>query len=178
MTEIPAAGDRPPPARPAAAPVRPSRLTHRAEQLLGVPVRAAARFNVEGFLPYYWIGTALGLAGAVVFGVLGAVVGVAISSLLVIPVGRLATRGRAPGYPLTTVLAVTDTHVYALRIARSGDRQLGQWPRATVATRIRRKRVTRAITLDRPDGTPVRLELLYYIAQKRPQAFLDSIRRS
>jgi len=145
--------------------------------LLGVPVRAAARFNVEGFLPFYWIGAALGLVGAALFGVLGAVFGVLISTLLVIPVGRLATRSRAPGYPLTTVLAVTDTDVYALRIARSGDRQLGRWPRAAVATRIRRKRVTRAITLDAADGRPARLELLYYIARKRPQAFLDSIGR-
>jgi hypothetical protein len=128
---------------------------------------------VEGFLPYFWIGFALGVAGAVLWGGLGAV----ICLLFAILVGRLATRGRAPGYPMTTVLAVTDTHVYALRTARSGDRQLGQWPRATVATRIRLKQVTRAITLDRPDGTPVRLELLYYMARKRPQAFLDSINR-
>jgi hypothetical protein len=173
VTELPADGDRPPPPQPAAAPVRPSRLIIRAEKLLGAPVRAAARFQVEGFLPYYWIGFAVGVAGARLWGGLGAV----ICLLLAMLVGRLATRGRAPGYPLTTVLAVTDTHVYALRTARSGDRQLGQWPRATVATRIRRKQVTLAITLDQPDGTPVRLELLDYIAQKRPQAFLDSVNR-
>jgi hypothetical protein len=176
VTEVPAAGDRPPPPRPAAPPVGPSRLINRAETLLDVPVRAAARFNVEGFLPYYWIGAALVLAGGVLFGVLGVVICIPLAILVGI-IGRLATRGRAPGYPWTTVLAVTDTDIYALRIARSGDRQLGQWPRAAVATRIRRKRVTRAITLDRPGGTPVRLELLYYIARKRPQAFLDSIGR-
>jgi hypothetical protein len=147
-----------------------SRLLKRSEQLVGEQLRSTARLNIEGFLPYYWIAAAFllivfrgGLVPAiVVFGV-------------VLLIGRLLTRKRAQGFPLSTMLAVSDDQVYAISLSRRGDRILGAWPRAEVAGRLRRKRLTWAVTLDRNDLPPARLELLYYLFRKRPHAFLASI---
>lgn len=146
------------------------RLVARSSQALGQPVRDAARLQVEGFLPYYWLGFVL---GAVLFlgGALGVLIGVAAGILI----GRLATRNRARGLGMSTVLAVTDTHVYALKVSRRAFQPVASWPRAEVVRRLRRKRVTYAVTLDRLDASPIRLELLYYLFRTRPQAFLDTI---
>jgi hypothetical protein len=147
------------------------RLMARSSEVLGQPVRDAARLQVEGFLPYYWVGLVLGIV-LLRGGVLGVLIGVGAG----IGIGRIATRNRARGLGMSTVLAVTDTQVHALKLSRRTAQPVAAWPRDEVASRLRRKRVTYAVTLDRPDAPPIRLELLYYLFRNRPQAFIDNIR--
>jgi hypothetical protein len=166
MTDTPV----PDPGQAVAGPV-PRKLVVRASAAVGRPVTNAARLQVEGWLPYWWVGVVVAVAQIPLAGALGVVVVV----LATVGIARLATRNRAPGFPTYTVLAVSDDWVYAMKLSRSKVQHLGAWPRAEVAGLLRRKRITWAITLDRPGLPPARLELLYYLFRARPQAFIAAI---
>lgn len=140
---------------PASSP-RQSKQIKRVASVLGEPVRASAVFWVEGTLPWLLLGVGLGVG--LLRGALGAVIGFAVGYLI----ARLVNRSRANGVGHVTILAVTHNHVHAIKAniwtnRRTGI-QIGEWPRDQVASRIRRKRLTVAVTLELPDGHQVRLE--------------------
>jgi hypothetical protein len=143
----------------------------RLSSMLGEPVLATAPFWVEGTLPWYILGLVLGV-GLIGVGLLGVLIGLAVGFVI----ARLVTGRRAKGVGFTTILAVTRSQVYALNANfwtnRSTGRQVAVWPLGEVASGIRRKRFTVAVTLDHPDGHQIRLETpRYLLASKRARTF-------
>jgi len=136
---------------------RQRKLNERTAAAIGEPVLAANTLWVEGTMPYLVLGLAVGVG--VLQGVLGALIGIGIGYLI----ARLLTRRRSVGFPFATVIAVTATHLYAMRVSfwsgrPQADHQLGKWPLAQVPMDVRRKRLTTAVALSLPDGRRVRLE--------------------
>ena len=176
MSDYPAPGPGgPPPSTDAEGPVvsrRQRRQIERASGALGEPVTAVAAFRVEGTLPWYLLGIGLGA------GLLGGAVGTLIGFAAGYAVARIVTRRRAAGFGFTTILAVTATHLCALKGSIwSGrpvpDGQIGSWPLADLAlhmpVQVRRKRLTVAVALDLGHARRVRLES---VSRKRAERLI------
>ena len=161
MTDVPRFGpDGLPPASAACAPVpsrRQRRQIERASNALGQPVIAATAFRVEGTLPWYLFGVALGV------GLLGGAVGALIGCAVGYGMARMVTRRRAAGVGFTTILAATTTQLYALKAnfwsGRPAPGQpIGIWPLTDVPIEVRRKHLTVAVALDLGDRRRPQLE--------------------
>lgn len=129
----------------------------RVTAVLGEPVTASASFRVEGTLPWYLLGVVVGVG--VLQGALGAVIGLGLGFVI----ARLVTRGRAAGFGFTTILAVTETHLHALKAGfwsgrPTANATVASWSLAALPIEIRHKRLTTAVSLSLPDGRQVRLE--------------------
>jgi hypothetical protein len=133
---------------------RQRKWLNRVSEAVGEPVTAAAAFRVEGTLPWYAVGLALGVG--TLGGALGAVLGAAVGY----SIARLVTLRRGRGVGFVTIVAATATEVFAVKANfwtnRPKATRVGEWPLGQITAR--HKRITVALTLDLPDGHQVRLE--------------------
>jgi hypothetical protein len=134
---------------------RQRKQVERAAKVLGVPVVAASpTLMVEGMWPWYIVGTGLGAA-------LGGVPGALLGGAVGYGIGRLVTRGRADGIGFLTVLALTPTHLHALRcgvLSSLPKKAIASCPREQVRVGLDEKRWTSVVTVDTVDGRRLRME--------------------
>jgi hypothetical protein len=151
---------------------RDRKLLERLTVALGEPTVAANRFWVEGTYPWIVFGTIVGVG--ILRSALGGVVGILLGFLI----ARVVTFRRAPGFSLSSLVAITSTRIIVIKGSRPTGKLLGEWPVNTVRVSWRHKALTNAFVFDFPDGRHVRLENSGLGARKRADnlvAHLDAL---